>query len=89
MRPLLLAAALERCVRKWTNLGLAPELLQQLLCDCRRKFHAWGQLLRSFLPLTSGPRQELFTAEPVWKLGFGLSEPRLAGRRWFAGHDIR
>jgi hypothetical protein len=59
-----LAAALELCVRKWTNLGLAPELLQQLLCDCHRKFHDWSQLLRSLLPLTSGPRQELFVASP-------------------------
>ena len=48
-----LAAALELCARKWTNLGLAPEL-QQLLSDCHRKFHAWGQLLRPLLPLTSG-----------------------------------
>ena len=37
-----LAAALELCVRKWTNLSLAPELLQQLLCDCHWEFHAWG-----------------------------------------------
>ena len=48
------SAALELCVRKWTNLGLAPEFLQQPLCDCHREFRAWGQLLRSLLPLTSG-----------------------------------
>jgi hypothetical protein len=40
-----LAAALELCVRKWANLGLAPELLQQILCDCHQKFHACGHQL--------------------------------------------
>ena len=35
-----LATALELSVRKWANLGLAPELLQQILCDCHQKFHA-------------------------------------------------
>ena len=40
-----LAAALELCVRKWTNLGLVPELLQQILCDCHQKFHACGHQL--------------------------------------------
>jgi hypothetical protein len=37
-----LAAALDLCVREWANLGLAPELLQQILCDCHQKFHACG-----------------------------------------------
>lgn len=51
-----LAAALELCVRKWTNLGLAPELLQQLLCDCHRKFHAVGHELPKHKPVAPGPR---------------------------------
>jgi hypothetical protein len=46
-----LAAALEICVRKWTNLGLEPELLQQLLLDCHRKFHATGHQLPRPKPL--------------------------------------
>jgi hypothetical protein len=48
-----LAAALEICVRKWTNLGLQPELLQQLLIDSHRKFHATGHQLpkpKPFVP---------------------------------------
>jgi hypothetical protein len=51
-----LAAALELCVRKWTNLGLAPELLQQLLCDCHKKFHACGHQLPKPKPVAPGPR---------------------------------
>jgi hypothetical protein len=46
-----LAAALELCVRKWGNLGLAPELLQQLLCDCHQKFHACGHQLPRRRPI--------------------------------------
>jgi hypothetical protein len=46
-----LAAALELCVRKWANLGLAPELLQQLLCDCHQKFHAVGHQMPKRKPL--------------------------------------
>jgi hypothetical protein len=45
------AAALELCVRKWSNLGLAPELLQQLLCDCHQKFHAVGHQTPKRKPL--------------------------------------
>ena len=56
-----LAAALELCLRKWSNLGLAPELLEQLLCDCHQKFHAVGHLTpkrKSLVPETkSGPRR--------------------------------
>jgi hypothetical protein len=48
-----LAAALELCVRKWANLGLAPELLQQILCDCHQKFHAVGHQLPRRKPLVS------------------------------------
>jgi hypothetical protein len=51
-----LAAALELCVRKWANLGLAPELLQQLLCDCHRKFHAVGHQLPKPKPIAPAPR---------------------------------
>jgi hypothetical protein len=54
-----LAAALVLCVRKWANLGLAPELLQQLLCDCHQKFHACGHQLPRRSPIApekkSGP----------------------------------
>jgi hypothetical protein len=46
-----LAAALQLCMRKWTNLGLAPELLQQLLCDCHQKFHACGHQLPRRRPI--------------------------------------
>jgi hypothetical protein len=46
-----LAAAIEICVRKWTNLGLRPELLEQLLCDCHRKFHATGHQMPRAKPL--------------------------------------
>ncbi len=46
-----LAAALELGVRKWSNLGLAPELLQQLLCDCHQKFHAVGHQMPKRKPL--------------------------------------
>jgi hypothetical protein len=48
-----LAAALELCVRKWANLGLAPELLQQILCDCHQRFHACGHQLPRRKPLVS------------------------------------
>jgi hypothetical protein len=48
-----LAAALELCVRKWANLGLVPELLQQILCDCHQKFHACGHQLPRRKPLVS------------------------------------
>jgi hypothetical protein len=48
-----LAAALELCVRKWANLGLAPELLQQILCDCHQKFHACGHQLPRRKPLVT------------------------------------
>jgi hypothetical protein len=46
-----LAAALELCARKWSNLGLAPVLLQQLLCDCHQKFHAVGHQMPKRKPL--------------------------------------
>jgi hypothetical protein len=46
-----LAAELEICVRKWTNLGLVPELLEQLLCDCHQKFHAVGHQMPKRKPL--------------------------------------
>ena len=56
-----LAATLELCVRKWANLGLAPELLQQLLCDCHQKFHAVGHQMPKRKPLVPetkpGPRR--------------------------------
>jgi hypothetical protein len=56
-----LAAALELCVRKWSNLGLAPELLQQLLCDCHQKFHSVGHQMPKRKPLVPetkpGPRR--------------------------------
>ena len=56
-----LAAALELGVRKWSNLGLAPELLQQLLCDGHQKFHAVGHQMPKRKPLVreakSGPRR--------------------------------
>jgi len=51
-----LASALELCVRKWTNLGLAPELLQQLLCDCHQKFHSVGHKLPKPKPIAPGPK---------------------------------
>jgi hypothetical protein len=51
-----LAAALELGVRKWSNLGLAPELLQQLLCDCHQKFHAVGHQMPKRKPIAPGPR---------------------------------
>jgi hypothetical protein len=51
-----LAAALELCVRKWSNLGLAPELLEQLLCDCHQKFHAAGHQMPKRKPIAPGPR---------------------------------
>jgi hypothetical protein len=46
-----LAAALELGVRKWSNLGLAPELLERLLCDCHQKFHAVGHQMPKRKPL--------------------------------------
>jgi hypothetical protein len=56
-----LAQALALCVRKWSNLGLAPELLQQLLCDCHQKFHAVGHQMPKRRPLVpetkSGPKR--------------------------------
>jgi hypothetical protein len=52
-----LAATLKLCVRKWANLGLAPELLQQLLCDCHQKFHAVGHQMPRRKPLGLKPRQ--------------------------------
>ena len=56
-----LAAALELCVRKWSNLGLAPELLERLLRDCHQKFHAVGHQMPKRKPLVPetkpGPRR--------------------------------
>ena len=56
-----LAAALELGVRKWSNLGLAPELLERLLCDCHQKFHAIGHQMPKRKPLVPetkpGPRR--------------------------------
>lgn len=56
-----LAVALALCVRKWSNLSLAPELLEQLLCDCHQKFHAVGHQMPRRKPLVpetkSGPRR--------------------------------
>jgi len=46
-----LAQALALCVRKWSNLGLAPELLERLLCDCHQKFHAVGHQMPKRKPL--------------------------------------
>ena len=51
-----LAAALELCVRKWTNLGLARELLQQLLCECHQKFHAVGHQMPRRRPVAPEKR---------------------------------
>jgi len=48
-----LATALALCIRKWANHGLAPELLQQILCDCHQKFHACGHQLPRRKPLVS------------------------------------
>ena len=56
-----LAAALELGVRKWSNLGLVPELLEQLLCDCHQKFHSVGHQMPKRKPLVPetkpGPRR--------------------------------
>jgi hypothetical protein len=75
-----LTRALELCVRKWTNLGLEPELLQQLLLDCHTKFHATGHQL---------PRAK--TVVPARKPG---PRPRRKHRRTYAealakGHTSR
>jgi hypothetical protein len=51
-----LAEELELCIRKWANLGLAPELLQQLLCDCHQKFHAVGHQMPKRKPIGPEPR---------------------------------
>jgi len=51
-----LAQALELCIRKWTNLGLQPELLQQLLLDCHRKFHSTGHQMPRAKPLVPAKR---------------------------------
>jgi hypothetical protein len=51
-----LAAALGLCVRKWANLGLATELLQQLLCDSHQKFHSVGHQMPKRKPIAPGPR---------------------------------
>ena len=37
-----LAAALERTVGKWARFGFDPELLQELICDCHRRFMMLG-----------------------------------------------
>ena len=37
-----LATALEQVIRKWARYGFDPELLQQLLCDCHRRFLMLG-----------------------------------------------
>jgi len=56
-----LAVALQLCVRKWSNLGLAPELLERLLCDCHQKFHSVGHQMPKRKPLVPetkpGPRR--------------------------------
>jgi hypothetical protein len=42
---------LEQAIRKWTNLGLKPELLQLILCDCHLKFHNAGNQMKPKRPL--------------------------------------
>jgi hypothetical protein len=37
-----LAAALEQVIHKWARYGFDPALLQQLLCDCQRRFLMLG-----------------------------------------------
>ena len=37
-----LVSALEQIIRKWARYGFDPELLQQLLCDCHRRFLMLG-----------------------------------------------
>jgi hypothetical protein len=37
-----LADALLLILRKWTNLGLRPDLLQEIICDLHDKFHGMG-----------------------------------------------
>jgi hypothetical protein len=37
-----LVTALDRVIQKWTRYGFDPELLQQLLCDCHRRFLLLG-----------------------------------------------
>ena len=49
-----LAKAIELTLRKWTNLGLAPELLQELLGDCFLRFEQQGYAMPGVKPLTRG-----------------------------------
>jgi hypothetical protein len=41
-----LVHALEQAIRKWANLGLKPELLQLILCDCHLRFHNKGYQMK-------------------------------------------
>jgi hypothetical protein len=55
-----LADALLFTLRKWTNLGLRPDLLQAIICDLHDKFHGMGHQMprkKPILPKTKpGPK---------------------------------
>ncbi len=73
-----LAATLELCVRKWSNLGLASELLQLLLFDCHQKFHSVGHQMPKRKPL-GGDMTQLSSMWIVSQAG-----PRRGKKRTYA-----
>jgi hypothetical protein len=52
-----LVRAIEFVIRKWANLGLATELLQELLGDCFLRFEQQGYAMPRMKPLTHGKRR--------------------------------
>ena len=80
-----LARALELTLRKWINLGLKSELLQELLCDLHQKFDATGHQIpkpKNIVPVKrAGPgrgHKKRRTYEEQLKRGRVSLRPRTA-----------
>jgi hypothetical protein len=94
-----LARALELAIRKWANFGLAPALLQQLLCICFLRFEQVGYAMpAATLPAGGkkyGPKprrlprrsyQEALNEGRITRRRSGTPEEQIAGHREGSAH---
>jgi hypothetical protein len=73
-----LTAALQLTLRKWTNHGLDPRLLQDLCCDVFDKFEAAGRLppkQRDVMPAKRAPRKRRRTYQQAVERGWATLRP--------------
>jgi hypothetical protein len=74
---------LEQAIRKWTNFGLNPNLLQLILCDCHLTFHNAGYQMkpkrRPGRKTKPGPKQSA-KRRPTYKQMLRRHRVRLTGR---------